>query len=83
MAAHAHRWNAEDYAANSSAQYDWGRALLERIPLQGHEHILDLGCGDGKLTALLAARVPQGAVTGIDSSPDMLALAQRRWAGAI
>lgn len=81
MAAYAHRWNAEDYAANSSAQYDWGQALLERIPLQGHEHILDLGCGDGKLTALLAARVPSGAVTGIDSSAEMLALAQRRWGG--
>jgi trans-aconitate methyltransferase len=81
MTAPAHRWNAEDYAANSSAQYEWGRELLERIPLQGHEHILDLGCGDGKLTALLAARVPRGTVTGIDSSTDMLALAQRHWAG--
>ena len=81
MSAVCHRWNAEDYAANSTAQFDWGRALLERIPLQGHEHILDLGCGDGKLTALLAARVPRGAVTGIDSSAEMLALAQRRWGG--
>jgi trans-aconitate 2-methyltransferase len=82
MNAVAHRWNAEQYAANSSAQYDWGRALLERIPLQGHERILDLGCGDGKLTALLAARVPQGVVTGIDSSAEMMALAQRRWGGS-
>jgi trans-aconitate 2-methyltransferase len=81
MTAPAHRWNAEDYAANSSAQYDWGRTLLARMPLQGYERILDLGCGDGKLTALLAARVPRGAVTGIDSSAEMLALAQRRWAG--
>jgi trans-aconitate methyltransferase len=81
MNAVAHCWNAEQYAANSSAQYDWGRALAERIPLQGHERILDLGCGDGKLTALLAARVPKGAVTGIDSSASMMALAQSRWGG--
>jgi trans-aconitate 2-methyltransferase len=81
MTALAHNWNAEDYAANSSAQYDWGRALLQRMPLCGGEHILDLGCGDGKLSALLADRVPRGTVTGIDSSAGMLALAQRRWGG--
>jgi trans-aconitate 2-methyltransferase len=43
--------------------------------LTGRDHVLDLGCGDGALTALLASRVPNGLVLGIDSSPSMIAAA--------
>jgi trans-aconitate methyltransferase len=45
-------------------------AFLER-----NERILDLGCGDGALSALLAARVPQGSVLGIDASQGMIVAA--------
>jgi trans-aconitate methyltransferase len=44
--------------------------------------VLDLGCGDGKVTIELARRVPAGSVIGVDSSPAMIELAQRTWAGA-
>lgn len=44
-------WNAEDYAQHSAAQQDGARRLIARLHLQGHENILDLGCGDGKVTA--------------------------------
>lgn len=37
--------------------------------------MLDIGCGDGKVTAAIAASVPKGLVTGIDSSPDMIRFA--------
>jgi trans-aconitate 2-methyltransferase len=53
--------------------------LLVQIPagLDPRE-IWDLGCGTGEHAALLAGRHPQARVHGLDSSPDMLAVARRR-----
>ena len=70
------RWNAADYAANSAAQQIWGRELIAQLRLRGDEHILDVGCGDGKVTAELARAVPKGSVTGIDASPEMIRFAR-------
>jgi len=70
-------WNAADYAANSSSQQAWARELIARLQLRGNERILDVGCGDGKVTAELARGVSKGAVTGIDSSPDMIRFARK------
>lgn len=70
------RWNAADYHQNASAQTGWGREVHARLDLRGDEVILDLGCGDGRLTAALADRVPRGAVVGLDADPDMIAFAQ-------
>jgi trans-aconitate 2-methyltransferase len=66
------RWNPADYAANSATQEAWGRELMDRLHLRGHERILDVGCGDGRMTAELARRVPNGLVLGVDSSPEMI-----------
>jgi trans-aconitate 2-methyltransferase len=52
--------------------------LVSELPLRAGEHILDLGCGDGALTAQLAARVPEGFVLGIDSAPSMIAAASKQ-----
>jgi trans-aconitate methyltransferase len=70
------RWDAADYHRHASAQTGWGRDLHARLSLRGDERLLDLGCGDGRLTADLAARVPRGEVTGIDADPDMVAFAR-------
>jgi trans-aconitate methyltransferase len=70
-------WDAEDYRASSSQQKKWGRELVARLGLKGAEHVLDIGCGDGELTAEIAALVPRGRVVGIDSSPEMIDLARR------
>ena len=61
-------WDPEDYAKNSSAQLVWARELISRLALKGDENILDVGCGDGKITAEFAAAVPRGSLLGIDSS---------------
>ncbi|HTP58900.1 MAG TPA: methyltransferase domain-containing protein [Spirochaetia bacterium] len=69
-------WDAEQYARNSTAQFQWAEELLGKLSLRGDERILDIGCGDGKVSAELARRVPQGAVVGVDSSEDMIRKAQ-------
>ncbi len=71
-----YQWNPKDYAQNSGAQRGWAVELMERLQLSGDERILDIGCGDGKVSAALADRVPDGAVVGIDSSADMIRFAR-------
>ncbi len=61
-------WNPEDYVRNSSAQVGWARELIARLDLHGDEAILDVGCGDGRVTAVFAETVPGGSVLGVDSS---------------
>ncbi len=72
-------WNAADYAAHSSGQLVWARELIDKLDLQGWESVLDLGCGDGKVTALLAKAVLKGQVLGIDISSAMIDLARDRY----
>ncbi len=74
-----HKWNPKDYEKNSSAQEKWADALISGLKLKGDEHILDIGCGDGKITAKMSARVPGGRVLGIDSSQDMIDFARERF----
>jgi trans-aconitate 2-methyltransferase len=50
--------------------------LLARVRSEDPEHVVDLGCGPGELTALLARRWPDAEVRGIDSSAEMIAAAQ-------
>jgi len=52
--------------------------LVDRIHVASPGAVVDLGCGDGSTTALLADRWPTARVAGIDSSPEMLAAAPRR-----
>ena len=72
-----HKWNAADYAGHSSAQAKWGKELIAKLNLRGDETVLDIGCGDGKLTAALARQLPGGFVQGIDSSAQMIRFAAK------
>jgi trans-aconitate 2-methyltransferase len=72
-------WNPEDYAKNSDAQLQWARSLTQNLNLASYQSILDVGCGDGKITADFAATVPQSRVVGIDSSLEMIAYAQEKY----
>jgi len=76
------KWNAADYAANSVVQQAWARELIAKVKLRGDEHILDVGCGDGKVTAELARSLPQGSVTGMDASPQMIEFAKQTFPAA-
>ena len=70
------KWNAADYAANSAVQHAWARELIARLDLRGHEYVLDVGCGDGKVSAEIAQALPHGSVVGIDASPQMIRFAR-------
>ncbi len=71
-----YQWNAVDYAKSSSVQQQWARELIRKLNLKGSETLLDIGSGDGKVTAEIASHLPDGSVIGIDSSEEMINLAQ-------
>ena len=65
-------WNAKDYALNSQNQYSWAKELIPKLHLLGDESVLDIGCGDGKITADIAQALTKGRIVGIDSSSNMI-----------
>ena len=65
-------WNAKKYEKDSQLQYNAALRLLSTIEFKGHERVLDIGCGDGRVTEAIAHKVPQGSVKGIDISPNMI-----------
>lgn len=58
-------------------QQTWARELISKLNLCGDEKILDVGCGDGKVTAEIAGAVPHGSVTGADASAEMIRFARK------
>ena len=71
----SYKWNAQDYAKHSSGQFEWAQELIAKLGLQGSESILDIGCGDGKITQRLAEAAKDGTVLGIDQSEEMIRMA--------
>jgi trans-aconitate 2-methyltransferase len=69
-------WNPAQYHRFADARQRPAADLLARIPLAAPKAICDLACGSGKSTALLAERWPGATITGVDSSPAMLAAAR-------
>ncbi|CZG59543.1 class I SAM-dependent methyltransferase [Legionella pneumophila] len=72
-------WSPEHYFKNSSTQFGHARSLLENYPFKGNESILDIGCGDGKITADLAGIVPNGKIVGLDNNLSTLEFARNKF----
>lgn len=70
-------WDPQAYNQVSKLQQWLAEKSLASVTFGGHEHVLDLGCGDGKVSAEIAARLPHGSVRGVDASHDMIAFAAR------
>ena len=68
-------WNAARYLRFGDERTRPCRDLAGRIDLVDPRRIIDLGCGPGNSTAVLAAKWPEARVIGLDNSPDMLAKA--------
>jgi trans-aconitate 2-methyltransferase len=76
----ARSWDAQTYDRVADPQARWGRVVLERLPLVGTERVLDAGCGTGRVTEMLLARLPHGRVVALDASPSMIDAARGRLA---
>jgi trans-aconitate 2-methyltransferase len=74
-------WDAATYERVSDIQLTWALEQLKRLTLRGDEVVLDAGCGSGRVTALLAGRVPRGRMYGVDVAPSMAAHAAEALAG--
>ncbi|HEY4210184.1 MAG TPA: methyltransferase domain-containing protein [Steroidobacteraceae bacterium] len=66
------QWNPQDYARNSSCQESLAKDLLTLAAVRVDETVLDVGCGDGRTTAAIAAAAADGRVTGVDLSGEMI-----------
>jgi trans-aconitate 2-methyltransferase len=73
-------WDARTYDRVADPMARWGATVLDRLPLAGDERVLDAGCGSGRVTELLAARLPRGRVVALDGSPSMIGAARERLA---
>jgi trans-aconitate 2-methyltransferase len=71
-------WDAATYDRLADPMARWGGAILDRLPLDGGERVLDAGCGSGRVTEMLAERLPTGTVVALDGSPSMIEAARQR-----
>jgi trans-aconitate 2-methyltransferase len=74
-------WDARAYSERNALQQWLAESHLAQLRLDGTERVLDIGCGDGKVTAEIARRLTRGSVLGIDPSTRMIAFAQAHFAG--
>jgi trans-aconitate 2-methyltransferase len=71
-------WNAQAYDRLGNPMQSWGETILAGMHVRGDETALDLGCGSGRLTELLAQRLPRGRIIAVDRSANMLGQARER-----
>jgi trans-aconitate 2-methyltransferase len=74
-------WDAGEYEELSAPQTRWGVEVLERLGARGDEAAMDAGCGTGRVTELLLAKLPEGSVLAVDGSRAMVEAAKKRFAG--
>lgn len=67
----------ELYSELSCFHHNRTQEFLESFPWQGNETVLDIGCGDGRITADIAQKVPQGSVLGVDMSRNVIEFARQ------
>jgi trans-aconitate 2-methyltransferase len=72
-------WDAGGYSKQSSLQQWVAGECLAGLTFIGTERVLDIGCGDGKMTAAIAQRLDDGSIIGIDPSSHMIEFADRHF----
>jgi trans-aconitate 2-methyltransferase len=81
------KWNPDQYLKFAGERTQPCRDLVARIALHPVRTIIDIGCGPGNSTAVLAERWPRATLTGLDNSADMISAAREtlpahRWIAA-
>lgn len=69
-------WKGDEYAKNSESQKESALSFMQKVHLLDGQSILDIGCGDGKVTAGIAKDLPHSQVLGVDISSSMIQFAQ-------
>lgn len=70
-------WNAGQYLRFAAERTRPCRDLVSALMLDAPRRIIDLGCGPGNSTAVLAERFPNAEISGLDNSEDMIATARK------
>lgn len=70
------QWDPTQYLRYGDERLRPALDLMARVPLQAPGQVVDLGCGPGNVTRILKQRWAEAVVTGVDSSPEMLAKAR-------
>jgi trans-aconitate 2-methyltransferase len=65
-------WDPKHYLTFADERTRPAAELVARIDSPSPKHVVDLGCGPGNSTAIVAARWPEAALEGLDSSPEMI-----------
>jgi len=73
-------WDAKHYKKHSEPQEEMAISIIKQIPFRGDEIVLDIGCGDGKITKEITTKVPDGKVIGIDPSANMIEECKKSYA---
>lgn len=71
-------WDPDQYRRYADERSRPFFELTGRIAADRPDRVVDLGCGDGALTATLSERWPGASVAGFDRSPEMIAAAEPR-----
>jgi trans-aconitate 2-methyltransferase len=71
-------WSPTSYLKFGDERTRAARDLLAQVPLTDLQHAVDMGCGPGNSTELLARRYPEASIVGFDSSRAMLEAARER-----
>jgi trans-aconitate methyltransferase len=69
-------WDPHSYSANSDVQFEITMGVLAGYSFNRDARVLDVGCGDGRVSRQLSLLVPNGRVVGIDSSASMIRFAK-------
>jgi trans-aconitate 2-methyltransferase len=69
-------WDAKLYQNSSSLQFELGLMGINKLNPNGSEKILEIGCGNAMLTIELAKRNPNGTITAIEISEEMISQAE-------
>ncbi|MGG7177425.1 methyltransferase domain-containing protein [Clostridium paraputrificum] len=70
-------WNSEQYLMFKNERTQPAIDLVNRIAIENPRKIIDIGCGPGNSTEVLAKRFPNAYVLGVDSSSDMIEQGKR------
>ena len=58
-------WDGKKYENNSDPQFQCAVSALETCSFKGSEKVLDIGCGDGRITARISGLVPRGQLLAL------------------